>query len=152
MILHLGVVDIPYAGAPSANAPFKPFSGVTTTGDVATWLENKYHVMEIFYHANEDMIVNAITDSYENTLRNMFAGSPVPNNPLKEAEAKITARFKDFLSRAEIEALGIPGVPTGAAKMGINHRFKHPYAKANPRRPSFIDTGLYQSTFVAWFD
>jgi hypothetical protein len=38
-----------------------------------------------------------------------------------------------------------------AALHGVSHRFKHPYAR-RARRPSFIDTGLYQNSFAAWVD
>jgi len=49
-----------------------------------------------------------------------------------------------------MDQLGYPGIPTGAAEAGVNHRLLHPYAKDNPERPSFIDTGQYQADFKSW--
>jgi hypothetical protein len=71
-------------------------------------------------------------------------------NPFSSAETAITTMFKQFLATGAIEHMGIPGVPTQAAKDGVNHRLKHPYAKSNPRRESFIDTGAYSAHFIAW--
>jgi len=52
MKLHLGVHDHPYVGK----------SGVTT-GDVAEWLEGKYHVMEVFAGTYIDEISDAMADN-----------------------------------------------------------------------------------------
>ena len=41
------------------------------------------------------------------------------------------------------------GVPTGAAKKGVNHRLK---IRRGKRRPSFIDTGILRTNFVSWVD
>ena len=76
---------------------------------------------------------------------------------------QISTYFKQFLAMRQIEGFGIPGVPTQAALNGVNHRFKNPRGKwtgkgkdrkfqRNPRRPSFIDTGMYQASSKAWFD
>jgi hypothetical protein len=54
--------------------------------------------------------------------------------------------------KQEIESMGLRGVPTKAALKGINHRLRHPYRKSNPRRPSFVDTGLYVASFRAWME
>jgi hypothetical protein len=32
----------------------------------------------------------------------------------------------------------------------VNHRLARPYAKDNPQRPSFRDTGVYESSFTVW--
>jgi hypothetical protein len=58
--------------------------------------------------------------------------------------------FNEFIDRRGMD--GMPGVPTDAARLGINHRLKHPYAKANPERPSFKDTGTYMQSFTAWVE
>ena len=44
--LHLGVVDIGYTGE----------QGATTTGDVAQFLEDRYHIMRSFLELNEEFI------------------------------------------------------------------------------------------------
>ena len=66
--------------------------------------------------------------------------------------SRVEEMFKDFISSGEAERVGVAGAPTAAALRGVNHRLLHPYAKANPRRVSFRDTGLFQSSFKAWVD
>jgi hypothetical protein len=70
----------------------------------------------------------------------------------RHSPAEIEERFKDFLSLQEMDKLGVPGVPTEAAKKGKSSRFKRRRSKGGAPRPSFIDTGLYQSSFKAWVD
>ena len=161
MILHLGVTDIPYSEVPKKHRRKSGSAPNETTGDVAQILEDKYHVMESFFHANEDKIALGLEDSIAGALesllmskggsltKQMLAGTVTG---LGSGENKIKEAFSDFLSHQQIEQLGIPGVPTKAAIKGVNHRLKRPYASSNPRRPSFIDTGLFEASFQAWFD
>lgn len=165
--LHLGVIDVPYVERePPArrkarlakNArrvlPAKlrhPDAVFKTTGDVATILEAKYGVMEAYYDNHELEIVGWLTESLAGALEDVLAGAPVADrDPFAEGASKIEEGFKEFLSSREAERIGIEGTPTKAARRGVNHRLKHPYAKENPRRPSFIDTGLYQASMKAW--
>ena len=165
--LHLGVVDLPYVEAePPAkrkarlakNAkrvlPAKlkhPEANEKTTGDVAEILEAKYGVMEAFFENKEEKIVGLLTESLAGALEDLVAGAPsADRDPFAEGSSKIEEEFKEFLSSREAETVGIEGTPTKAALRGVHHRFKHPYAKSNPRRPSFIDTGLYQASMKAW--
>lgn len=140
--LRLGVLDIPYQD-----------KGGKTTGDVAEILEAKYHVQEIFYEEHAQQIADALAESYEGALESIVMGArQKPSNFFTAGTSKIEADFKGWLSTGKMEALGYPGVPTKAALKGVNHRLKHPYAKGNPRRPSFIDTGLYAASFRAEVD
>jgi hypothetical protein len=134
--LHFGVIDVPYA------------EGNETTGDVAVYLENKYHVMGGFVDLHIQDISDDVTHSFAGALSTMMAGGPV-NNPLASAESKIAGRFKKFLSDEELAKLGVPGVPTEAALKGVSHRFK---SRRGHRRPSFIDTGQYQANAIVWSD
>ena len=149
--LHLGVVDLPYNT-----------NDGTTTGDVAGYLEDKYHILEVFTEAEHPLIASAVENSLKGAIENLMMGAPNVNNPFEQAADDITTAMKNFLSSQEVERMGIPGTPTQAALDGINHRFKNPRGKyktkkgkrtfvKNPRRPSFIDTGLYQTTLKAWF-
>ena len=166
--LHLGVVDIPYVDGP---APIKKLvsrtrsrrhdaalhgsgagSGGVTTGDVAGWLENRYHIMELFFETHHQEITALLAEAMAGQLENLLAGgSSVEINPLAGGTEEIENLFRKFLSDREVETLGIPGVPTQAALKGVSARFKSGY---NPkgRRPSFIDTGLYEASFRAWAD
>lgn len=138
--LHLGVVDVPYADA-----------GGKTTGDVAEILEDKYHVMRIFFELHDKRIAEWLEDGLSGSLENLLAGAPPRNDVFGEAMEKIQIRFRHFLANKEMDALGYPGIPTAASLKGVSHRFKRPY-KRRPARPSFIDTGAYQKNFKAWID
>jgi len=154
LTLHLGVTEIPYANNPqlSAKQRKKSKASTQTTGDVAEILEAEYHIMQIFFNLHDKGIAKDLESSLEGALENLLAGAPLGGNAFAEAESEIEQRFKNFLTNREMETLGYPGVPTQAALEGVNHRLKHPYKKSNPRRPSFIDTGLYESSFKAWVD
>jgi hypothetical protein len=164
--LHLGVIDVPYVenepparrkARLSKNAKRVPSERLRhpnaehkTTGDVATIIESKYGLMEAFFDNNEEAVVGFLAESLAGVLENVIAGAPPSIEPFAGGLSRIEERFKDFLSSREAETIGVEGVPTKAARRGVNHRLKHPYAKGNPRRPSFIDTGLYQASMKAW--
>ena len=156
MKLALGVLDVAYSDANAKKA--------TTTGEVAQILEDRYHVMETFYVANEDFIGDEMVKSVSNTIDSLGVGAPPTINPLTEAEQAIERRFRQFLDQREMAkliaglspelraALGPSGEFSGAASRGVSHRKKHPYSKKNKARPEFVDTGLYQQSFRAWFE
>lgn len=155
-VLHFGVIDVPYVANETLamrkvrlkKAEPKP-SGALTTGDVAEFLENKYHIMEIFFEIHKDEIVENLTESVKDTMEAILSGASINIDPFGEATSKIEENFKGFLSNREMENLGYPGVPTKAALMGVNHRLKR---RHGPPRPSFIDTGLYQASFKSWIE
>ena len=143
MRLHLGVMDVPYKEGSNSNTK--------TTGDVAEILETKYNVMAVFYEEHAAQISDWLAESVADQVEAMMGGAPAPSDPFQDGTQNIEARFKDFLALREMDSLGIPGVPTRAAQMGVSHRFKHPYAKRAPR-PSFIDTSLYVSSMKVWVE
>ena len=175
--LHLGVLDLPYVNAPQdvnkprpAKAPpptksgkprkvrarkhgpwlpgTKVHSGEQTTGDVAGWLEDKYKPMEAYLATHGQEVADNLAQSMLGAMEAQLMGGPA-GDPYAEGASKIEEGFKAFLSAGEIETLGIPGLPTGAASRGVNHRLK---LKKGAPRPSLIDTGLYQSSFKAWVE
>lgn len=145
--LHLGVIDLPYSNVVVRKKGKTPNA---TTGDVADILEAKYHVMEHFSELHGDDIALFMADALAGSLETLAMGGPA-GDPFATAAGQTESLFKTFLATKTLERYGYPGVPTKAALKGVNHRFKHPYAKRDPR-PSFIDTGLYQSSFKAWVD
>lgn len=151
-ILHLGVVDIPYAEEPRKTARPEKGDNARSTGDVAEYLENKYHVMEHFFQAHGDDIAALLENSVAGSLETLLMGGVTPPGFDLNASAleQIKKLFSKFLSNREMDALGYPGIPTLASIMGVNHRFKS--GKGTPGRPSFIDTGLYEASFKAWID
>lgn len=153
--LHLGVIDIPYANDAPASGKGKTKKAATksiTTGEVADLLEDKYHVMELFYETHRAGIVHDITESLAGALESQMMGAPPSTDPFAAGTQQINEKFKNFILSREIESLGIPGTPTEAALKGVSHRKLHPYAKANARRPSFYDTGMYVDHFMSWID
>jgi hypothetical protein len=161
--LNLGVIELPYDDGgkrpPARKVPKKPRNSKkapptrktdespTDTVFVATILEENYGLMGIFYESNEDQITAELINSLEGSLENLYAGAPV-GNPFAEADAGITQAFKVWLSSGIVEQLGIPGVPTQAAIDRRSLRFKS--KKASGPRPSFIDTGTFERSFLAW--
>lgn len=164
LTLHLGVIDIAYSSSDHAakipkakkgkeNKPVKASSGTTkTTGDVAEILEEKYGILDTFAYSRLPDIAKALEESIAGELENMLMGGRPSGNPFKSAESAIATMMKQFVSSQAIEHMGVEGVPTQAALNGVNHRLKHPYAKGNSRRPSFMDTHLMVNSYVAWID
>ena len=156
MKLALGVLDVAYSDAAAKKA--------TTTGEVAQILEDRYHVMETFYVANEEFVADELAKSISNTIDSLGVGAPPTINPTLEATQAIERRFRQFLDQREMAklvaglspelqaAMGRSGQFGGAAARGVSHRKKHPYSKKNKARPEFIDTGLYQQSFRAWVE
>ena len=154
--LHLGVEVLPYTSK-LVNDKWKDPN--STTGDVAELLEKKYGVMLAYFNSHKKDIAKAMENSVAGALETLLEGGSPSESPFSSAESFIDADFRRFLSSSEIESLGISGVPTKAALDGISHRFKNPKYKnvkgkqvKRPRRPSFIDTGLYQTSMKSWFE
>lgn len=155
--LHLGVLDIPYADesykkmlGEDAAKNLKGHNSVVTTGDVAEILEAKYGVLDGFLFLHLPDIAEDMAESVAGAIDSLMAGAPVDKiDPFASGTSKIEEKMKDYLSKRETELAGLPGVPTGAAQRGESKRFKR---HSGPPRPSFIDTGLYQSTLKAWVE
>jgi hypothetical protein len=157
IILSLGVIEQQYDDRPIApKAKIKPGKKAkrkkgasVSTGDVAEWLEDKYHVMEIFAQVKSAEIEAAIEASLEkHMLTLLMGGEALGANALVEAQGDIEKEFRYFIDSDGMNGL-YKGVPTQAALDGINHRLANPRT-GNPR-PSFLDTGLYQASFRAEF-
>lgn len=169
MILHLGVIDLPYVQRPSPSnrkGKKKVSAGTQTTGDVAGWLEEKYDVMQHYVDMHQDDIVAAIENGLAGSLETVLIGGSPATDLYASAASRIEEGFRKFIESKEMDGL-VMGVPTLASLQGVSHRFKNPRfkrVKSNnpllppnrmvPRdvRPSFIDTGLYLSSFKAWVD
>jgi hypothetical protein len=136
--LHLGVVDLPYDNAAGAS-----------TGDVAGWLEDDYHVMEVFYQLHGRQIAGSLENSLAGALENLLMGAPANDAEFGGATSAIEDMFRKFLESKEMDGLGIPGVPTQASLRGISKRFK---SKRGSPRPSFIDSAMYENSFTAWVE
>jgi hypothetical protein len=151
--LMLGVVDVAYSNG----------DGTTTTGDVAGYLEDEYHVMRTFLEIYEDQIGEFLADAMVGEIESLAQGKPVTifgkdvNTHLGDrvisgasVNGKIEEAFRDYLDAREWQ--GVSGQTVDAADAGINHRKKKPYASNNKARAAFVDTGLYQASFRAWLE
>jgi hypothetical protein len=135
MQLHLGVYDVPYVDA----------DGITT-GDVAEILEAKYGLLgDGFVPVHENDIGTAMAEGVQGAIEAMVTGTAI--DPYAEGCSKIATLMKHFLTTQEAETVGLPGVPTQAAIMGVNRRLK---IANGPRRPSFIDSSLMVASYTAW--
>lgn len=142
MKLHLGVTDVAYSGE----------GGAKTTGDVAEILEDKYHIMRIFYEENEQFVADKLANAFAGALESLAQGAPYSPKMMKPVLPAVDERFRDFLSSDEMSRILPATQQIQAAQKGVSHRKKKPYAKKNKARPAFIDTGLYQRSFRSWVD
>lgn len=130
--------------------PYDNKSGTSDTVAVAKILEAKYGLFSAFYRRYEDQIKALLIDSLEGVLENLHAGGVAPADPFASSMQRLQALFRNFLLTAEVERMGIEGVPTQAALKGISHRTKS--KKYGHRRPSFIDTGTMELAFRSWVE
>lgn len=154
--LHLGVMDVPYVRAPPKRRRAKTMAGEVTTGQVAEWLENKYHILEHFWQIHGKEAVADLELSLSGTLENLMMGSPLGSDPYAAAESSIEDRMKRFIIEGEMDALGYPGIPTKAARERASGRRRSSRFKrrrgTGARPVSFYDSGLYQSSLKAWVE
>lgn len=121
-----------------------------TTTEVMEILEAKYGVIDAFYTSKKPQIDRICLHYLKADLDHQMRGGAASKNPLAGAMVEIEELFVKFLDKRQVERLGIAGVPTEAARMGIQH--KRGRKTFGSRRPSFVDTGLYRDSFRAWVD
>lgn len=153
LTMHFGVIDQPYSNAKYMKG-VKPSQA--TTGQVAKWLEDDYHIMQLFWErfgsgggADGNKIPQMLLDSMAKTIRTLAVSTKAPRdiNPFAGALSGIETLFKHELDKVPSQFLKGPGIPTKRSVIGYSNRFKR---RRGPPRPSFIDTGLYQTSFKAW--
>lgn len=137
MRVCLGVIDMPYDyGDTSA-----------TTYEVAEDLQDRYQIFTHFWEEHRDTIISEVGEVLAHSIINHIQhGAPLTGG---EQLSETMRLFHNFLEREEMAGLSVNGVPTQAALEGKNSRLKQ---EQGERRPSFIDGGLFKSSFVAWID
>lgn len=135
MKVCLGVIDMPYDyGDTSA-----------TTYEVAEELQDRYQLFTHFFESHKKEICAEVGEALAWSLINHIQhGAPLTQGELL---GETMEQFNIFLEQEEMAGLSIDGVPTQAALEGKNSRLK---IERGERRPSFIDGGLFKSSFVAW--
>lgn len=135
MKVCLGVIDIPYDYGDSS----------ATTYEVAEDLQERYKLFTHFWDLHQKEIIPEVGETLAWAIVNHIQyGAPMPGGELLGETMKA---FNVFLEGEEMAGLSIDGVPTQAALEGKNSRLK---IERGERRPSFIDGGLFKSSFVAW--
>ncbi|WP_336240445.1 hypothetical protein [Citrobacter werkmanii] len=138
MKISLGVVDMVYDYGDNPGE---------TTHEVAVELEENYGVFTHFWDLHKDTIIaeagETIALSFINHIK--YGAPLVGDAPMGET----IEAFNHFLEQEEMAGLNIDGVPTKAALDGKNSRLKQ---ESGARRPSFIDGGLFKTSFIAWIN
>jgi hypothetical protein len=164
MKITFGVIDIPYSADASPAKTAKQVQsekrnamraalGVpevnNTTAEVGQMLEDKYHIMEHFWQAKGNAIVGEMEPALQVAFEDILSGGTPQSldTVFLQVTGNVFTMFQNFIDLKEMDSLGYTGIPTMAAKKGVNHRLKHPYAKDNPERPSFKDTGVFMAAF-----
>lgn len=135
------------------------------------------HIARAFEESAKTAIEDIFSGKQTGAAEYMAGGSSEMFALTGDATQEIEDSFRIFIDQKELDFV-MPGVPTFASTGGeisvteysvdkagnpkvrtvrrqrgaVNHRLKHPYAKDNPPRPSFRDTGLYQASFRAWVE
>jgi hypothetical protein len=170
MKLNLGILEVSYSTAHTGDMAK---NSQTTTFEVATKLEENYHVMQTFYDSRKQKIADFLADDMAHSLQDMMNGRRIGGSKsamftnkfhgISEsystsslsygADQKIEAEFRSFIFSNEMQKMNIAatGKPLSmAAFKGVNFRKKHPYSIKNKPRVAFVATGLYVSSFMAW--
>jgi hypothetical protein len=132
--LTLGVDDVPYPDSENGHK-------LKTTGDVAELLEDKYHIMEHFIDQHADDVIEKLKDAEE-----VKFSSRIGRDLRDEITYNLEVDFRNFILNSEMDKLGVPGVPTEAARKGRKTARR---IWRGPERPSFYDTELYLDSFNA---
>lgn len=150
-VLHLGVLDQPYA------TPGKRSAKVMTTFEVAKILERHYGLFSLFWQAHGQDAADDMSESIKASFEGVLLGQAI--HPYGSAMSKIGHRFRQFLSNREIERMqfaprtriadrALLKIPTQAALDGVTHR--HGKVSRGARRASFRDSGLLETSFRSW--
>lgn len=165
--IHLGVIEQVHGGG--KGAPL-------TTSKLAGILEQEYGIFSGFVAANAEWINEQIARAMAGAAASALVSNEGVALPLERVAADLAHRLQQTIATGQIEHLDLgPGkVPTQAALMGINHRFKSGLNNVSPgqkaafiqaqkklpggerarpvgdRRPSFVDTGILLGSIKGW--
>lgn len=141
-----------------------------TTYSVGKQLEERYGLFSLFYTAHQQDIADLLAKDAAIGFDMMEKGLPVSVKEVFAVSGEtITDKMHNFLSTQEIERVaekyGEYGIPTKAALEGINTRTvngktprkvrkgqKFKKVLTGVRRPSFIDTGIFEASLKGWIE
>ena len=145
MKLKLGVIDVP---EPNGN----------TSYGVGTILEKKYTLFSSYVEMHHKDIEHQLCEAIVGAFETFQATGHVAKKPFDAAGQELTLGLKQFIYKEEL-AGKVAGVPTQAAlegvtprKVGRGKRAKFKRTKTGVRRPSFIDSGIFEASTKVWIE
>jgi len=143
--LKLGVVDVPEPG------------GITSHG-LGKILEEKYTLFSSYVEMHHKDIENELCQAIVGAFETYQATGYIAKQPFDAAGQELTLGLKQFIYKEEL-AGKVAGVPTQAAlegvttrKVGRGKRAKFKRVKTGVRRPSFIDSGIFEASTKVWVE
>lgn len=136
-VLHIGLASSVYS-----------YGRRRSTKQVAEILEAKYALFSTFLDVCHQDIADFIGEEISYLIDPNLSSRVRASTTMADVGPKVEARFRRFITSYEAERVGIPSVPTKAAKKGIRHIGRHQIS--GRRRPSFRDSGLMIKNFRAW--
>jgi hypothetical protein len=143
--LKLGVIDVP---EPNGN----------TSYGVGTILEKKYTLFSSYVEMHHKDIEHQLCEAIVGAFETFQATGHVAKKPFDAAGQELTLGLKQFIYKEEL-AGKVAGVPTQAAlegvttrKVGRGKRAKFKRTKTGVRRPSFIDSGIFEASTKVWIE
>lgn len=157
MKLHLGVIETA-----------EPEEGETTY-TVGKTLERTYGLFSLMANNYETFIADTIGEDAAQGLEDIMNGQSVSvEKVFARSGQEITTKMHDFITTQEVERVaakyGEQGIPTQAALDGLSLRTARGKTisrvrKGNKfkvvkgaRRPSFIYSGIFEKSLIAWVE
>ena len=145
MKLKLGVVEVPEPG------------GITSYG-LGKILEEKYTLFSSYVEMHHKDIENELCEALVGAFETYQATGHIAKQPFDAAGQELSLGLKQFIYKEEL-AGKVAGVPTQAAlegvttrKVGRGKKSKFKRTKTGVRRPSFIDSGIFEASTKVWID
>lgn len=136
--LNFGVLDVGYTDD----------GGATTTGDVAGYLEERYHIMRVFVETNEDFICEVLADDMAGAVESMMQGRSISELDFPSAMSEIEGRFREWLASGELQNMLPASQAVSEKTLKTSSRKKS--IQQGALRQAFIDSGLFSASFRVW--
>lgn len=145
MKLKLGVIEVP---EPNGN----------TSYGVGKILEEKYTLFSSYVEMHQKDIERELCEALVGAFETFQATGNIARQPFDAAGQELSLGLKKFIYEEEL-AGKVAGVPTLAALEGVTTRkvsrgkkTKFKRTKTGIRRPSFIDSGVFEASTKVWIE
>jgi hypothetical protein len=143
--LKLGVIEVP---EPNGN----------TSYGVGKILEEKYTLFSSYVEMHQKDIERELCEALVGAFETFQATGNIARQPFDAAGQELSLGLKKFIYEEEL-AGKVAGVPTQAAlegvttrKVGRGKKTKFKRTKTGIRRPSFIDSGIFEASTKVWIE